>query len=207
MPSLLFVVFALQLSLHLINTLGVDTINQLLWILYNKLPTPTSSAAQKAQVLKREVLRLKREMGAVSAQDDFARWAKLRRQHDKALGDYEKIDGSTKAQQTKFFAAISTIRWVATSGTRLGLQFWYSKQPMFWLPEGWVPGYVEWVLSFPRAPKGSVSINIWDIACASMIALVSEAISAAYVLITKKPVPKAEPVAMPADLQQGKKEL
>jgi hypothetical protein len=36
------------------------------------------------------VVRLKREMAAISAQDDFARWAKLRRQHDKALEEHDK---------------------------------------------------------------------------------------------------------------------
>jgi hypothetical protein len=59
---------------------------------------------------------------------------------------------------------------------------------MFWIPANWVPYYAEWILSFPRAPLGSVSINIWGIACASMIALVAEAITAVYVLATKKPV-------------------
>jgi hypothetical protein len=75
---------------------------------------------------------------------------------------------------------------------------------MFWMPPGWVPYYVEWILSFPRAPLGSVSINIWGIACASMIALVAEAVTALYVLITKKPVgvaqdsTKGEPMAFKA---------
>jgi ferric-dicitrate binding protein FerR (iron transport regulator) len=40
------------------------------------------------------VVRLKREMTAVSAQDEFARWAKLRRTHDKAVADYEKSSTS-----------------------------------------------------------------------------------------------------------------
>lgn len=62
---------------------------------------------------------------------------------------------------------------------------------MFWVPAGWVPYYVEWILSFPRAPLGSVSINIWGIACASMIALVAEAFAAAWVLATKRPTPVA----------------
>lgn len=62
---------------------------------------------------------------------------------------------------------------------------------MFWMPSGWVPHYVEWLLSFPRAPLGSVSINIWGIACASMIALATEAMSAAWVLIMHRPTPLA----------------
>jgi hypothetical protein len=65
-----------------------------LWVLYNKLPTPTAKDAQNSARLKKEVVRIKREMNAVSAQDEFARWAKLRRTHDKAVADYEKSSTS-----------------------------------------------------------------------------------------------------------------
>ena len=41
--------------------------------------------------MKREVLRLKRELNGVSAQDNFAKWAKLQRQYDKAAAEFEKI--------------------------------------------------------------------------------------------------------------------
>lgn len=83
---------------------------------------------------------------------------------------------------------------------------------MFWIPAGWVPYYVEWILSFPRAPIGSVSINVWGIACASMISLVEEAITATYVLVTHKAPPtaaKGEPMAFSAggDEKAEKKEL
>jgi ferric-dicitrate binding protein FerR (iron transport regulator) len=40
--------------------------------------------------MKREVVQLKREMNATSSQDEFAKWAKLRRKHDKALEQYEE---------------------------------------------------------------------------------------------------------------------
>jgi hypothetical protein len=59
--------------------------------LYNKLPTPTSSSAQKAQKLKKEIVQLKRELGATSAQDNFSKWAKLDRQHNKAMAEFQKI--------------------------------------------------------------------------------------------------------------------
>jgi hypothetical protein len=51
---------------------------------------------------------------------------------------------------------------------------------MFWLPQGWVPYYAEWLLSFPRAPLGSVSIQAWVLACGAVILLISDAIVAAY---------------------------
>ena len=53
---------------------------------------------------------------------------------------------------------------------------------MFWIPRGWVPGYVEWVLSFPRAPLGSVSILIWEMACATVVQMVLAAAASALVL-------------------------
>lgn len=39
--------------------------------------------------MKREVLQLKREMNNTSSQDEFAKWAKLRRRHDKSLEEFE----------------------------------------------------------------------------------------------------------------------
>jgi hypothetical protein len=60
-----------------------------LWILYMRLPTPVSRDAREQYRLKREVVQLKREMNATSSQDEFAKWAKLRRRHDKTLEDYE----------------------------------------------------------------------------------------------------------------------
>ena len=59
---------------------------------------------------------------------------------------------------------------------------YYAKQAMFWLPQGWVPYQVEWILSFPRAPLGSVSINVWGIACASVIGMVTEGVIAVWTL-------------------------
>lgn len=203
-----------------------------LWILYNKLPTPTSGSARKVQDLKKEIVRLKRELGNTSPQDNFSKWAKLDRQHNKAMAEYQKLgmscldgsiinatdmtttDGSLRTHQATFTSAVSTVRWLGTQGLRFVLQFWFAKSPMFWLPAGWVPYYVEWILSFPRAPLGSVSINVWGIACASMIALVADALAATWVLITKKPVPvpvKEEPMAFGTDHKAGrageKKEL
>ncbi|KAH7401641.1 CHD5-like protein-domain-containing protein [Pyrenochaeta sp. MPI-SDFR-AT-0127] len=214
MPSLLLVVFILQLLLHIINTVGASTVNDLLWILYNKLPTPTSGSARKVQALKKEIVRLKRELGNTSPQDNFSKWAKLDRQHNKAMSEYQKLDGSLRTHQATFTSAASTLRWLGTQGLRFVLQFWFAKSPMFWLPAGWVPYYVEWILSFPRAPLGSVSINVWGIACASMIALVAEALAATWVLVMKKPVPvpvKEEPLAFGADQKPArageKKEL
>jgi tail-anchored protein insertion receptor len=63
---------------------------------------------------------------------------------------------------------------------------------MFWLPQGWVPYYAEWLLSFPRAPLGSVSIQAWVLACGAVILLVSDAIVATIRLVMEKGPQKAK---------------
>lgn len=62
-----------------------------LWQLYLKLPTTTSRNAREQQRMKREVVQLKREMNSTSSQDEFAKWAKLRRRHDKSLEECEAM--------------------------------------------------------------------------------------------------------------------
>ncbi|KAK3171135.1 hypothetical protein OEA41_003219 [Lepraria neglecta] len=90
MPSLLLVVFVLQLLIHLVNTVGAPVINEFLWTLYNKLPTSTSAEIKSQSMLAREVLRLKRELNATSAQDQFAKWAKLDREHNRVQAKYDE---------------------------------------------------------------------------------------------------------------------
>ncbi|KAG8622758.1 hypothetical protein KVT40_009269 [Elsinoe batatas] len=196
MISLLLLAFLVQLLIHVVNTLGATTINELLWALYNKLPTPTAKDANDATRLRREVVRLKRELAGISAQDEFTRWAKLRRQHDKAEADQEKAANKVKSTRAQFDTAANFLRWGGTTGLRFLLQFWYSKTPMFWIPQGWVPYYAEWVLSFPRAPLGSVSMQVWWIACASVILLAGEGIGATVTLAKGTKAQKQQPMKM-----------
>jgi hypothetical protein len=74
-------------------------------------------------------------------------------------------------------------RWVLTSGVRFFLQFWHAKTPVFTFPRGWVPWYVEWTLAFPRAPSGSVSINVWSAACAAVLKIVGDSVGYLVVVV------------------------
>lgn len=93
------------------------------------------------------------------------------------------LESSGDAVKTKFDSTVGVVRWTATSGVKFILPFWYAKQPIFWLPKGWFPYYVEWVLSFPRAPLGSISIASWQLACSGFISLVSDTITAVLGLV------------------------
>lgn len=113
---------------------------------------------------------------------------------------------SLQAFKAQFDSAVGVLRWLGTNGLRMFIQFWFSKQPLFWLPRGWVPGYIEWVLAFPRAPTGSISIQVWGVACASAISIVSASTVAAWALLVEQKGEnkgKGEPMKMGAGGGQG----
>ncbi|KAI1325890.1 CHD5-like protein-domain-containing protein [Xylariaceae sp. FL0255] len=182
MPSLLFVVLAVEVAVLLVNTIGAATINEVLWNIYLTLPTETSKQATEKKKLQKEYLTIRRDLNATSSQDQFAKWAKLRRQHDKILEQLEKMKASYEASKSNFDRMAGIIRWSATSGVKFILPWIYGKEAMFWLPNGWFPYYVEWILSFPRAPLGSVSIVSWQTACAGVVSLFSDTIKAIVAL-------------------------
>ncbi|EDN05316.1 CHD5 domain-containing protein [Histoplasma capsulatum] len=204
MPSLLITVLFLNVIIYVINTVGAATVDGLLWLLYIKLPTGTSQIAREQRHMKREVVQLKHEMSSTSSQDEFAKWAKLRRRHDKAMEAYEAKNNELTQSKSTFDMTIKIARWAATSGLMLFLQFWYSKTPIFTLPPGWIPWQVQWVLSFPRAPMGTVSIQIWGGACATVVALVGDAMRASLAYVSK---PKIDRIKLGATMEgkEGKK--
>lgn len=81
-----------------------------------------------------------------------------------------------EASRSKFDTSLNGARIVLTRAPQYFLPFWYATEPMFWLPYGWFPYWAEWILSFPRAPIGSVSIASWQLACTGVIALFSDMI-------------------------------
>ncbi len=108
MSSLLLAILCIELAVHAVNTIGASTINNLvgagssrtyatkgmkadsgvvlqLWRLFLSLPTPLSRDFVEQRTLQQEYQRCRREMVGTSSQDEFAKWARLRRQHDKLL--------------------------------------------------------------------------------------------------------------------------
>ncbi|KAL4870672.1 protein get1 [Aspergillus spectabilis] len=193
MVPLIWTIFILHIAIFLINTIGAATIDNLLWLLYLKLPTSLYQTAQEQSKVKREVVQLKRDMNNTSSQDEFAKWAKLRRRHDKALSDYEALNQKLSSQKSSFDRVVKIVRWLSTNGLKIFIQFRYSKTPVFALPGGWFPYPVEWVLSFPRAPQGSISVQVWNSVCATAVTVIAEIITGAVLQVTKRaqPVPAA----------------
>jgi len=164
--SLILTIFVLVFITELISWIGKSVLLDLAYALYQRtLNAPTVSRQQN---LKAEILATKKELLQTSAQDQFAKWAKLRRSVDKGLADLEKINGELSSNKTAFSLKFKTVLWTLTTGLQFVVGWWYRKSAVFYVPQGWF-GPLTWWLALPFAPKGSVSVGVWQMACRRVI--------------------------------------
>lgn len=179
---------------------------------YSRLVLQSVIAQQRS--LKQEILKNKNQLQVTSSQDQFAKWAKLRRKVDKGLVDLEKIsklanngwsrycqltaslvDSSIQSHETRFKAVSDTVLSVSTSGAQWAIVWWFRQKPVFWMPAGWMPRAMEWIMSVGggqrgdlqagidimfriadcNALTGAVSVTTWFILCKKVINVFSRA--------------------------------
>ncbi|KAJ3923484.1 WRB/Get1 family [Lentinula edodes] len=164
--SLIVTIFSLVFFAELISWIGKSVLIGWFYVLYLRIFYPT--LAEKQKKLKVDILNTKTELLKTSAQDQFAKWAKLRRSVDKGLADLEKLNSDISSVKTSFSVKFSTGIWICTTGAQFVIGWWYRKAAIFYLPPGWF-GPLAWVLAFPFAPKGAVSVGMWQMACRRVI--------------------------------------
>ncbi|VDB95202.1 unnamed protein product [Peniophora sp. CBMAI 1063] len=160
--TLILTIFLLVFVNELITWIGKSVLQQLAWAVYERVFYSGSAARQRA--LKTEILARKKELQQTSAQDQFAKWAKLRRSVDKGLADLEKLNSETSGAKSSFNMKFNSALWILTTGAQFALGWWYRSSAVFFLPPTWL-GPLTWWLSFPFAPSGSVSCGVWQMAC------------------------------------------
>ncbi|KAG5639048.1 GET complex subunit get1 [Sphagnurus paluster] len=149
--SLILTIFALVFVTQLVSWIGQAVLMELAYALYLKVFHSTTDVRLRA--LKKEVLTTKAELLKTSAQDQFAKWAKLRRSVDKGLADLEKLNSEAAASKAAFAMKFNSAIWLLTTGVQFFVGWWYRKAAVFYLPPGWF-GPLGWWLSFPFAPAG-----------------------------------------------------
>ncbi|KAH9036915.1 CHD5-like protein-domain-containing protein [Lactarius hengduanensis] len=164
--SLILTIFALVFVTELISWIGKSVLLHFAWSAYQRIFN--RNAASRQRQLKSEILLKKAELLQTSAQDQFAKWAKLRRSVDKGLADLEKLNAELNASKMSFSLKFNTTLWTMTTGLQFAIGWWYSRVAVFYLPAAWF-GPITWWLSFPFAPAGSVSCGVWQMACRRVI--------------------------------------
>lgn len=192
--SLIFTIFALVFLTELISWIGKTVLLEFAWDLYTKLFMNASYTRQRQ--LQAELLTAKKELLQTSAQDQFAKWAKLRRSVDKGLAELEKLNGELVSSKAAFSLKFNTLMWVLTTGLSFFVGWWYRRAAVFYLPPGWL-GPLGWWMAFPFAPKGSVSVGVWQMACRRVIKVGERTV--------KNILAPSEPVAVPVEMETRSK--
>jgi tail-anchored protein insertion receptor len=184
--TLLFTVFLVVFFTELISWIGKSVLLELVHLfgwLHRLGLTETGQAyavylrifysglSKRQRALKSELLTTKAELLKTSAQDQFAKWAKLRRSVDKGIAELEGLrmfidaahsaetegitcsDGQLSSARTSFSLKFNSFLWFCTTGLEFFIGWWYRKAAVFYLPAGWF-GPVGWWLALPFAPKG-----------------------------------------------------
>ncbi|KAG9033495.1 GET complex subunit get1 [Tulasnella sp. UAMH 9824] len=95
--DLILTIFLLVLLTQAISWIGQSVLLDLAYALYQRLFNGAKVAQQRS--LKTSILNTKKELLETSAQDQFAKWAKLRRKIDKELAELEKLTEEATPQE------------------------------------------------------------------------------------------------------------
>ncbi|KAL9935323.1 hypothetical protein V8E36_005671 [Tilletia maclaganii] len=159
------------LAAEIVSWVGKERIVGSLHFLFVQLFHSNVLAEQRK--LKAEIYATKQELDKTSSQDEFAKWAKLRRKVDKGLQDLEKINASLTASRSTFPMLVKALLFVVTTVIPFAVKTYHRKTPIFWLPPGGWFGPVGWALSLPGAPAGSISATIWGMVCSRILLVVA----------------------------------
>ncbi|KAH7108366.1 CHD5-like protein-domain-containing protein [Auriculariales sp. MPI-PUGE-AT-0066] len=184
--ALALFIFLAVLSTQIVSWVGASVLNDAACWVY--LSIFQGAIMSQQRTLKSEILLNKAELQRTSAQEQFAKWAKLRRRVDKGLEDLDKLNKSLVSTKASFAAGFRPFLWILTSGVQLIVGWWYGRQAVFFVPAS-VLGPLTWWLSFPFAPAGSVSCMIWQFACGRVIKIVERLVRDALTAYQRKPVP------------------
>ncbi|KAF9994692.1 GET complex subunit get1 [Entomortierella chlamydospora] len=166
--QLAFGVLLVVLLTELINLVGKAHVTTLAYDIYLKVVNKETMVKQRQ--LKKEVLTLKNDLSRTSSQDEFAKWAKLRRKMDSKIAELDKLTSELHLTKASFEIKFKSLLWFITNGIQFFMITWFRRSPMFYLPHGWF-GPAEHVLALPFAERGAVSISIWFYFCRKTILL------------------------------------
>lgn len=131
------------------------------------------SASSKLASMKKELFETRQQMNMTSAQDEFSKWAKLRRRVDKLSQQVDEQSASRShagtniadqvisSSQFMFSIMFKGFMFVLNSAVPFVLNWYFKYVPMFYLPPGDWFGPLGYLFSFPNAPVGAVSSTVW----------------------------------------------
>ncbi|KAJ3067449.1 GET complex subunit get1 [Podochytrium sp. JEL0797] len=132
-----------------------------------RLVAPSPKSSQIAKV-KKDLIDAKKSLAAISAQDEFARWAKERRRSDKLEKEFADLVKAQGSEKSAFESSVSWAVWGLVWFLHISIILMYRTTPMFYVPASFVGPFAR-MLRMPFAPIGSVSVVFWLFATKNVV--------------------------------------
>lgn len=131
------IILSVVLSVHIINLVGRERIESVVKPIYLRLLYGKDLQEQKR--LKKDLFSTRQQLNLTSSQDEFAKWAKLKRSVDKHLAQLEAINGRLAGASSSVSLLVRAILFLGTTLFPFCLTFYFGKVPMFFLPPSGSP--------------------------------------------------------------------
>lgn len=192
--TLVIVVAAVVIIKNLLGVVGKTTVQDYCWKLYLKLaPILGHSKLGELTQKQHELAAIHRERKSISAQDEYAKWTKLNRQHDKLTAEILLLTEVISGDKVAITKLVGIILTVTTTLPIWFFRLFFRKSVLFYLPTGVLPYYLEWFLAVPFFPVGSVGLTIWMMALNNVFSSLAFLLSFPFETVVPKPEkPKPE---------------
>lgn len=156
---LALVLLALVLYVRLASAISTTTIAEAIWHVYTRVaPSPNVKALREN---RRKLVYVRSQRAAMNSKDEFAKWARLDREHQRLKTVIDGLEPSVRGQRAMLQTIVQLCKWSATTGVLLFVQWRWRHEAVFWLPPNSLPKILVWILACPVAPLGSVSTSTW----------------------------------------------
>ena len=202
-PYTLIVVIFIVLSLkQAIDFLGKQRFYDLGWAAY--LGAGSKFGFSKSFELwnqkKLELIDVKKQKRAISAQDQYAKWTKLNRRADKLVGEIKEVESQISADKSFVNSVVNKVLFVVATMPLWFFRIFYRKSILFYFPPGVLPKPMEWVLALPFVPLGGVGLTIWMFSVNKVLANIAFLVS--YVVSPKPKLPEKPKTSSEPKIQE-----
>lgn len=126
------VILIVVLAVHVVNLIGRPNIEAALLPFYIRLFH--AGQAKQQRTLKRDLYNTRQQLNLTSSQDEFAKWAKLRRTVDKIVTQLEAVNSQLAGASSSLSLLVRAVLFLSTTLFPFALTFYFGKTPMFFLP-------------------------------------------------------------------------
>ncbi|BES92983.1 Tryptophan rich basic protein [Nesidiocoris tenuis] len=117
-----------------------------------------------------EIATVRRQLEEINPKEEFAKYARLKRQLDKLKDDYKAEARTTAGRKWKYgFAARYGAQFMMTIACMV-LFYMYRSTPVVILREEWLEPFTG-ILSFPTYVPGALSFPVWFLVCNTVVKL------------------------------------